>query len=82
MGNLNDKKLYGTATVGSKGQVVIPSDAREELNIKPGDKLYVISSMHGAGIVLLKEEKLSEMIDQLSAHVDVFRNLKENHKKK
>ena len=28
---MHDKKLYGTATVGTKGQIVIPSDARDEL---------------------------------------------------
>lgn len=31
---MHDKKLFGTATVGTKGQVVIPAQAREELNIK------------------------------------------------
>ena len=37
-------KMYGTATVGTKGQIVIPSDAREELGIEPGDKLYIAGS--------------------------------------
>lgn len=41
---MHDKKLFGTATVGSKGQVVIPADARETLDIKPGDRLYVMGS--------------------------------------
>ena len=36
---MHDKELFGTATVGSKGQVVISADAREEMNIKPGDRL-------------------------------------------
>lgn len=75
---MSDKKLYGTTTVGTKGQVVIPSEAREELNIQPGDRLYVVSAMDGAGVVLLKEEKLSEMVDNLTAQVDVFRNLQED----
>ncbi|HPF30922.1 MAG TPA: AbrB/MazE/SpoVT family DNA-binding domain-containing protein [Candidatus Saccharibacteria bacterium] len=39
-----NKKLYGTSTVGTKGQVVIPVQAREELNIKEGDRLYVVGS--------------------------------------
>lgn len=38
----NSKKLYGTATVGSKGQVVIPAEAREELGLQSGDRLYVL----------------------------------------
>lgn len=77
MGNpLQDKRLYGTATVGTKGQIVIPADAREELDIKPGDRLYVVKSMHGMGIVFLKEESLESMVEQLAAQVESFRALK------
>lgn len=79
--SVSDKKLYGTATVGSKGQVVIPSEARDELNIQPGDRLYVVSAMNGAGVVLLKEEKLSEMVEKFTAQADIFRSLQEVNKK-
>lgn len=72
---LHTKKLYGTATVGSKGQVVIPSDAREALNIKPGDRLYVVDAMHSSGVVLLKEERLQEMVSRMSEQIDEFRAL-------
>lgn len=72
---LQDKKLYGTATVGTKGQVVIPADAREELGIQPGDRLYVINAMHGSGIMLLKEEMLQSFVNQMSAQIDEFRAL-------
>ncbi len=67
------KKLYGTATIGSKGQVVIPVEAREELNLQTGDRLYVIGSTHGGGVVFLKEEMLEKMVEQMSAHIDGFR---------
>lgn len=70
------KKLYGTATIGSKGQVVIPADAREELNLKPGDRLYVISAMTGGGVVFLKEEMLENLVEQMSAQVEGFREYK------
>lgn len=30
-----------SATIGSKYQMVIPKEIRKEMNIKPGDKLYV-----------------------------------------
>ena len=32
----------GAATVGAKGQIVIPADAREKLGIKPGDKVFIV----------------------------------------
>lgn len=72
----HDKKLYGTATVGTKGQIVIPADAREELGIEPGDRLYAVKFMHGMGIVFLKEESLESMVEDLAAQVENFRALK------
>jgi AbrB family looped-hinge helix DNA binding protein len=75
---VQEKKLYGTATVGTKGQIVIPADAREELGIKAGDRLYVVSAMHGSGVVFIKEEMLESMVAQLSAQVEVFRELANN----
>lgn len=36
------KCLYGTVTVGERGQIVIPADARRDLSIGPGDKLIMI----------------------------------------
>jgi len=69
------KKLYGTATIGSKGQVVIPADAREELGLKAGDRLYVASAGPG-GLVFLKEEMLENIVAQMAAQVEGFRALK------
>lgn len=74
------KRLYGTATIGTKGQVVIPADAREELGLKPGDRLYVINAMHGSGVVFLKEEMLEDIVAHLSEQIEDFRALKENSK--
>lgn len=71
---LHSKKLYGTATVGTKGQVVIPAEAREELGLKTGDRLYVVNAMHGCGVVFLKEEMLESMVEQLTLQVEDFRN--------
>ena len=73
-----NKKLYGTATIGSKGQVVIPAEAREDLGLKPGDRLYVINAMHGSGgLVFLKEEMLESLVDNLAAQVEGFRAFKD-----
>lgn len=35
-------KYAWTATVGEKGQIVIPKQAREIFNIKPGDTLVIL----------------------------------------
>jgi len=63
---LHDKKMYGTATVGTKGQIVIPSDAREELGIEPGDKLYIAGSSSKKVLFCLKEEQFNEMVEKLT----------------
>lgn len=76
---IQSKKLYGTATVGTKGQVVIPAEAREELGIKPGDRLYVVNAMHGSGVVFIREEMLESMVEQFTAQVEAFRELKHNN---
>lgn len=72
------KKLYGTATIGSKGQVVIPADAREELHLKPGDRLYVLGAMNGAGVVFLKEDMLESLVEQMSAQIEGLREYKKH----
>ncbi|OYX53838.1 hypothetical protein B7Y92_01335 [Candidatus Saccharibacteria bacterium 32-50-13] len=72
---MHDKKLYGTATVGTKGQVVIPADAREELDIQTGDRLYVVGSEKGKFVGFIKEEQLRKMIDHLTDNVDQLKTL-------
>ena len=74
------RRLYGTATVGTKGQIVIPADAREELGIKTGDRLYVVNTPNNSGVMFLKEECLEEMVENLTAQIENFRSLKNKKK--
>jgi len=51
------KYVYGVVTVAERGQIVIPKEARDHFNIKPGDKLLVTGDLkRGLGIV--KAEKM------------------------
>jgi len=75
------KKLYGTATIGTKGQVVIPADAREDLGLKAGDRLYVISAGE-AGVVFLKEDMLEDIVAKMSAQVEGLKAYKELNSEK
>lgn len=79
--SFHGKKLYGTATVGSKGQIVIPADAREELNLKPGDKLYIAGSPEKSVLFCLKEEQLQHLIEKLTGDVENAKTLIEKLKK-
>lgn len=77
---MHDKKLYGTATVGTKGQVVIPSQAREELNIKEGDKLYVVGLPKNGMIAMLPENMLEKYIEKINMHIEIFKSIQKNDK--
>lgn len=48
------KHLFGNVKVGERGQVVIPKEARDLFDIKPGDKLVVLGE-EGQGLALCKE---------------------------
>lgn len=39
------KHLWGTVTIGSKGQIVIPKAARDIFNLNSGDRLIVAAKM-------------------------------------
>lgn len=52
-----DKYIFGTVKVGERGQIVIPKEAREKFNIKPGDTLLVVGDLK-KGIALAKVEGL------------------------
>ena len=72
---MKDKKLYGTATVGTKGQVVIPAEARDELNIQTGDRLYVVGSLEKKWVGFLKEEELRELVEQLTESIEKYKDV-------
>lgn len=72
-----DKKLYGTATVGTKGQIVIPAEVRDILAITTGDRLYVVASQQGKWLGLIPEEQLRSMIDNLTDNIEVYKDMLE-----
>lgn len=43
MKNFISGKIFGTVTVGERGQVVIPAEVRKVFKIKSGDKLIVLA---------------------------------------
>lgn len=55
----------GAVTVGERGQVVIPAEARKKLGIQAGDKLFVMSHPTNEAIVLFKIETVREMLSLL-----------------
>ena len=65
-----DEAFYGSATVGERGQVVIPADARQELGIEPGDKVLFMHHPIHEGLMLFKIDAVRDFLDEFSASVE------------
>lgn len=62
----HEPKFYGSTSVGSKGQIVIPSELREDINIDSGDKLlFLRKSGEENGFAVVKPESLFEMEEKI-----------------
>lgn len=57
--------FFGAVTVGERGQVVIPSEARHRFGIEPGDKLLVFAHPGGRGVMLIKLEAVQHFMKML-----------------
>jgi len=58
-------KCFGSATVGSRGQVVIPAHARKELDIEVGATLLVFSGPGRKGLTLFKADSVKQLVEMV-----------------
>lgn len=52
------KHIFGIVTVGDRGQIVIPKEARKIFDIKPADKLIVLGD-EAQGIAIVKADSFT-----------------------
>lgn len=71
---MNMPQLIGSVTVGERGQVVIPSEARESMTINAGDKLLVFKAPVDGVLIIAKPETFEKLL----AHLEL--NLPSNKK--
>ena len=71
----NPPKLYGTTTVGERGQIVIPAEARRDFEITPNTKLLVFGNKGHGGLMLAKAEAISEFISKTSGMLERLEKL-------
>ncbi len=57
-------KFYGATTVGERGQIVIPAEARRDFGIKPADKLVVLGSHNKGGLMITKTDTLTQFLSK------------------
>ena len=59
----SNKKVWGTVTIGSKGQIVIPKAARETFELNEGDRLVVLGD-DAEGIALVKADVFEQRVQE------------------
>ena len=64
LGKGNSRRVFGTAKVGDRGQIVIPKEARELFNIQPGDTLLILGE-ENKGLIISRPELLRDLADQI-----------------
>ena len=69
LGKSHSKRVFGTAKVGDRGQIVIPKEARELFGIRPGDTLLILGD-EDAGLIVSRPEVLSDLADQIMKNVN------------
>lgn len=57
------KHLWGTVTIGFKGQIVIPKAARDTFGLSDGDRLVILGD-ENEGIALVKAEDFERKMQQ------------------
>jgi len=62
------KNIWGTVTIGERGQIVIPKAARDKFGMKAGDRLIVASDEVGIALLPTEffEKKMMEFMNSAS----------------
>ena len=69
LGKQHAQKVFGTAKVGDRGQIVIPKEAREYFGIEPGDTLLILGK-HETGLIITKPETLDDLANRIFQSID------------
>ena len=59
-------KIYGTAKMNEKGQLVIPSEARDELGFNPGTRFLIIGTPTGGALIVMKAREAEDQMKDVS----------------
>ncbi len=59
--------MFGASKVGERGQIVIPKQARDLFNIKPGDMMLMLGDKNG--IAMIKLDVFQDMADSLLSDI-------------
>ena len=60
----NKQRVFGTARVGDRGQIVIPKEARDLFGIKSGDTLLILGD-DATGIVISHPDVMQKAANEV-----------------
>ena len=69
LGKGKQQRVFGTAKVGDRGQIVIPKEAREFFGIEPGDTLLILGKPE-TGLIVTKPDTLTNLANQIFQTVE------------
>ena len=75
-----ENRCLGSTTVGPRGQVVIPVNARKEMGIDVGTTLLVFKVLGGQGLMLLKVDTIEQMMSMVGERLADFEKLVKDYK--
>ena len=64
LGKGKAQRVFGTAKVGDRGQIVIPKEAREFYGISPGDTLLLLGD-EDTGLIVTRPEILNDLASKI-----------------
>ena len=67
--DIHDGKFAWMVKIGEKGQFVIPKEAREMFNLRPGDEILVLGDKT-RGIAIPPREMQQEVIKQIFSDIE------------
>ncbi len=67
-------KVYGAATVGERGQLVIPAELRKALNIQSGDQVMVFAKLDKKIISLMPSKDFSRFLERAEKVISKLEN--------
>ena len=70
LGKGKAQKVFGTAKVGDRGQIVIPKEAREFFGIEPGDTLLILGKSE-TGLIVTRPETLNDLANKIFDSVEI-----------
>lgn len=66
-------QLVGTVTVGPKGQIVVPSDMRDQMGITPGSKLVALYFPEKQSVAFITENQAQKYVTKMGEQFVQFK---------